>query len=111
MRPRRVIALLATLSVLAVGGYVAVPYARAVSLIIRAANMGGADGAKARSVADAPGGHRRSACGADATWRRARAVLHAREFSRTVLLIPGIHSAGIEEPRLRAWRENWRRPA
>src|SRR3954471_18302194 len=38
---RRQVALVAALAIVIVGGYVAVPYARAVSLIVRAANMGG----------------------------------------------------------------------
>ena len=38
---RRLLTILAIALVVIVGGWIAVPYARAVSLIVRAANMGG----------------------------------------------------------------------
>jgi hypothetical protein len=81
---------------------VAVPYARAVSLIIRAANMGGPTAQKLASLQTHPVSiadpHTVSTRHGDVS-----AQFYTPEnFSRTVLLIPGIHSAGIEEPRLRA---------
>jgi alpha-beta hydrolase superfamily lysophospholipase len=99
---RRSIALLVAIVVLVVGGYAAVPYARAVSLIVRAANMGGPTAQKLAalqtysvSIADphvVPTRHGDVA-----------AQFYSPDaFRRTVLLIPGLHSAGIEEPRLRA---------
>jgi len=101
MRSRRLIALLATLTVLALGGYVAVPYARAVSLIIRAANMGGPTAQKLAALQTHPvviaDPHIVPTRHGDVSAQ----FYTPDDFSRTVLLIPGIHSAGIEEPRLR----------
>jgi dienelactone hydrolase len=88
--------------ILAVLGYLATPYARALSLIVRAANMGGrieafADG-RARAVTIEPA----------ATIRTRHGDVPARfyrpegAFDRTVLLVPGIHAMGIDEPRLTA---------
>lgn len=80
--------------------YLAAPYARALSLIVRAANMGGVveeiAAARARTVTVEP----------DTTIPTRNGDVRARlyrpdgTFSRTVLLIPGIHSMGIDEPRL-----------
>jgi dienelactone hydrolase len=96
---RRSIALLAVLTVLALGGYAAVPYARAVSLIVRAANIGGAVQGFATE-------HSRPVTIATPHVVPARHGAVAAQFytpdafTRTVLLVPGIHSMGIEEQRL-----------
>jgi hypothetical protein len=83
-------------------GYVAAPYVRAGSLIVRAANFGGrveaVANAGARDVAvRAP--HFVATRGGEVP---ARFYEPSGRVSRTVLLVPGIHSMGIEEPRLRA---------
>jgi dienelactone hydrolase len=102
MRSRRWIALAATVMVVLAIVYVGTPYVRAASLIVRAANLGGRVEAfandRARSVTittphtvptrlgDVP----------------ARFYQPSGSVRRTVLLVPGIHSMGIEEPRLKA---------
>lgn len=81
-------------------GYLAVPYVRALSLIVRAANMGGSVEAFADERA------RRVTIEPATTLRTRRAEVPARfyrpegGFERTVLLVPGIHAMGIDEPRL-----------
>jgi dienelactone hydrolase len=81
--------------------YVAVPYARATSLIVRAANLGGPVEAianhEARHITIRPPHLVPTRHG------EVRAQFYTPDggFRRTVLLIPGIHSMGIEEPRLR----------
>jgi fermentation-respiration switch protein FrsA (DUF1100 family) len=102
MRSRRVLAwsavvLLATLALAA-----AAPHVRAASLIVRAAGLGG----RVESLADWYG-HRVTRAPAHAVPTRHGAV--AAQFytpetgaDRTIMLVPGVHSAGIEEPRLTA---------
>src|SRR4051812_18289116 len=96
---RRVLALLVAIVVVIVGGWVAVPYARAVSLIVRAANMGGPVQAFAAQHT-----HPISVMPRHTVPTRygdvAAQFYTPDTFTRTVLLIPGIHSAGIEEHRL-----------
>ena len=102
MRPRRVLALLSAIAAVLAMVYVAAPYARALSLIVRAADFGGQVEAfaneQARVVTIQPP-HM-------VPTRRgnvlARFYEPDGEVSRTALLLPGIHSMGIEEPRLRA---------
>ena len=101
MRPRRLV-LLALVLAIATAVYASIPYARAASLIVRAANLGG----RAEAFADAH---------AHAVTRQPRHVVPTRtgdvpaqlytpdsNIGRTVLLVPGIHSLGIDEPRLTA---------
>jgi dienelactone hydrolase len=102
MRIRRVLAFfIATVAIVAMA-YAAAPYARALSLIVRAADLGGRVEAfaneRARVVAIQPPHTVPTRLG-DVP---ARFYEPAGEVSRTVLLLPGIHSMGIEEPRLRA---------
>jgi len=102
MRSRRLIVIVATVTVLALGGYVAVPYARAVSLIIRAANMGGPTAQKLAALQTHPVAIADPHLVSTRHGEIAAQFYTPDDFSRTVLLIPGVHSAGIEEPRLRA---------
>ncbi len=101
MRPRRLL-LLAVVLAIAAAVYAAIPYARAASFIVRAASLGG----QVEAFADAR---------AHAVTRQPRHMVPTRSgevpaqlytpdsnIGRTVLLIPGIHSLGIEEPRLTA---------
>ena len=103
MRVRRALVwLLAVLAIIVIAGYAAAPYARAASLFVRAANLGG-----------------RAEALADATARRVtvlpRHVVPTRQgevpaqfyrpdgtVRRAALLVPGVHSMGIAEPRLTA---------
>jgi dienelactone hydrolase len=98
MRWRLAIVMVAVL----VLGYFSVPYLRALSLIVRAANMGGSVEAfandRARPITVDP----------DSSIPTRHGNLPARlyrpegGFSRSVLLVPGIHAMGIDEPRLTA---------
>jgi dienelactone hydrolase len=82
--------------------YVGAPYARAAFFIVRAADLGGRAEAiatnRARAVVIQPR-HLVST-----RYGEVPAKLYVPEGSsrRTVLLVPGIHSMGIEEPRLTA---------
>ncbi len=102
MRLRPVIALLASAAGVLAVLYLSIPYARALSLIVRAANLGGQVEAFANTRA------RHVAVRAPHTVPTRQGDVPARFYEpdgdvrRTVLLLPGIHSMGIEEPRLRA---------
>ena len=102
MRLRRVLGFLIAVAVVLAMVYAAAPYARALSLIVRAADLGGQAEAfandQARVVSIRPP-HM-------VPTRRGEVLARFYEpqgdASRTLLLLPGIHSMGIEEPRLRA---------
>src|SRR4029450_12336145 len=98
MRRRFAIALIALLLL----GYVAVPYVRALSLIVRAANMGRSMEAVANRQSRSVTIHPRTTV--SSRYGDVPAQLYEPEgtVSRTVLLVPGIHAAGIDEPRLTA---------
>ena len=102
MRSRRLV--LPAVSALAIVAmvYIAAPYARAFSLIVRAADFGGQVEAfandRARPVTIQPP-HMVPTRQGDVL---ARFYEPDGNVNRTVLLVPGIHSMGIEEPRLRA---------
>jgi dienelactone hydrolase len=100
---RRLLTAATTLAIaVLIFAYVGAPYARAASFIVRAAGLGGRVGAiadhDARAVVVQPR-HRVSTRYGDVP-----AQLYVPEGTsrRTVLLVPGIHSMGIEEPRLTA---------
>jgi dienelactone hydrolase len=92
------------IAVVIVGGavYAAAPYARAAGLVVRGADLGGNAGAlaeaEARDVTTQPIHLVRTRYGDVA----ARFYVPDGDIDRSVLLIPGIHSMGIEEPRLTA---------
>lgn len=96
---RRLLAIPAVLLVVIVGGWIAVPYARAVSLIVRAANMGGpmqAFAAQHTYAVSVQPPH-----SVPTRYGPVPAQFYTPDtFSRTVILVPGIHSMGIEEHRL-----------
>jgi alpha-beta hydrolase superfamily lysophospholipase len=102
MRSRRLVISLIAALVLVLGAYAATPYARALSLIVRAANMGGSVEAfandRARAITVDPEQTIPTRHGA----LRARLYRPEGPFTRTVLLVPGIHAMGIDEPRLMA---------
>jgi dienelactone hydrolase len=102
MSGRRWGALVIVLAALAAALYAAAPYARAASLIVRAANFGGPVEAFATAGArniDVRAPHRVPTRAGELP---ARFYEPSGAVSRSVLLVPGIHSMGIEEPRLRA---------
>jgi dienelactone hydrolase len=102
MRSRRLVVIVLVALVLLVGATAARPYARALSLIVRAADMGGSVEAfandRARPVTIDP----------QRTIPTRHGEVPARlyrpdgQLTRTVLLVPGIHAMGIDEPRLTA---------
>src|SRR5262245_19483336 len=102
MRNRRLAALLIVIAVAIAASSVVAPYARAASLIVRAAKLGGRVEAFARhrayAVTRAPR-HR-----VPTRYGDLAAQFYSPDTAtrRSVLLVPGIHSLGIEEPRLTA---------
>jgi pimeloyl-ACP methyl ester carboxylesterase len=98
--PKRWTATIVGLMILA-AAYVAVPYVRAASLIVRAANLGGRVEAfaddQARTVTVLPPQTIPTRQGAVP----AQLYEPSGSVRRTVLMIPGIHSMGINEPRLK----------
>jgi hypothetical protein len=98
MRRRLAIVLIVLLAL----GYFAIPYARALSLIVRAANMGGTLQAVANNRADAVTIEQQTTIGTRHGNVPARFYRPEGGFDRTVLLVPGIHAMGIDEPRLTA---------
>ena len=102
MRLRRLVTLLAMLVVAGGAAYVSAPYARAASLFVRAAHVGGyietVANAMARSVTVLPIHTVPTRQGdVSAQWYRPDGRVR-----RTTLLVPGVHSMGIAEPRLTA---------
>ena len=102
LRRRALLVVLAICAVLIAAGYAATPYARAAALIVRAANMGG----RAEAFADRYArtvtierGHRVPTRYGDIPARFYRPEGGSR---RSTLLVPGIHSMGVDEPRLKA---------
>ena len=90
------------LALAGIASYIAAPYARAASLFVRAANVGGRIEGLANTMARTvtvmprhivPTRHGDVA----AQWYRPSGRIH-----RAALLVPGIHSMGIAEPRLTA---------
>lgn len=99
MRRRRLIILILAAAALS-GVYGVRYYVRGAALVVQAAGIGGTAERLARwyatpvTVADVP----------PLPWRggelRARAYRPVRVSGRPVLLVPGVHAAGIDEPRL-----------
>ena len=102
MRRRLLAALTAFVIAVVVFAYVGAPYARAASFIVRAAGLGGRAEEfatrQSRKVTIQPR-HQVSTRYGDVP---ARMYVPEGTSRRTVLLVPGIHSMGIEEPRLTA---------
>ena len=102
MRRRLLAALTAFVIAVVVFAYVGAPYARAASFIVRAAGLGGRAeefaNRQSRKVTIHPR-HQVSTRYGDVP---ARMYVPEGTSRRTVLLVPGIHSMGIEEPRLTA---------
>jgi len=102
MPPRRTRILAAIVIIVAAIAYLAVPYVRAASLFVRVAHVGGRveqfATAHAHAVTVMPP-HTVPTRRGDVP---AQFYQPAGGFSRSLLLIPGIHSMGIHEPRLTA---------
>lgn len=94
--------LAALVIVAAVLAYVAIPYVRAASLFVRAAHVGGRVeefAAEHAHAVDVMPPHTVPTRHGDVPAQFYRPASH---INRSVLLIPGIHSMGIREPRLTA---------
>lgn len=102
MTRRRLILLTLLLFVLVVGAYFTAPLVKAASLIVRAADLGG----RAQNLAELQAHEIEKQPRHMVPTRHgsvpAQFYLPAGRSSRAVLLVPGIHSMGIEEPRLTA---------
>jgi dienelactone hydrolase len=99
MTPRRLVNAAVVLAALAGSAYIVRPYAHGLSLVIRAAELGGA----LRTIADYDTTRVRSRelqIPLAAGTLRARAYEPAGTVRRTALLVSGLHPAGIDEPRL-----------
>src|SRR5215207_1160649 len=102
MRPRRLAIAVVALAMVGALLYVGAPYARAASLIVRAAQLGGRAEDVARQYASrVTKGPRHMVPTRDGDIA-AQFYVPDADVDRTVLLIPGIHSMGIDEPRLTA---------
>jgi hypothetical protein len=102
MTRRRLIALTAIALLAVVVIYAATPYVRAASLIVRAADLGGQAEAFAQWQASPVERQAKHAVLTRYGEVPAQFYVPAGSPSRTVLLLPGIHSMGIDEPRLTA---------
>jgi dienelactone hydrolase len=102
MSPRRWRVLAAIVVIAAVLAYVAVPYVRAASLFVRTAHVGGRVEQFAAEHAHAVTVMPRRTVPTRSGEVPARLYRPEGSISRSVLLIPGIHSMGIDEPRLTA---------
>jgi hypothetical protein len=102
MSRRLLAALTALVLAVVVFAYVGAPYARAASFIVRAAGLGGRAEAFANSQARRVVVQPRHQVTTRYGEVPARLYVPEGATHRTVLLVPGIHSMGIEEPRLTA---------
>ena len=99
---RRLIAVAAASALVATGVYVGAPYARAASLFARAAHVGGRVGAVASATAIAVTVLPRHMVPTRQGDVPAQFYRPEGRVRRTALLVPGVHSMGIAEPRLTA---------
>lgn len=102
MTRRRLIVLTTIALLLVVAVYVATPYVRAASLIVRAADLGGQAEALAQWQASPVERQAKHTVLTRHGEVPAQFYVPPGSPSRTVLLLPGIHSMGIDEPRLTA---------
>lgn len=102
MRRRRVLTAIAVFVLIAAAVYAAVPYVRSLLLVVRGANLGGRLEAFANGEARPVSVHATSTIPTRHGPVATRLYEPEGGFSRTVLMIPGIHAAGIDEPRLTA---------
>ena len=99
MRPRRLAPLLFAIVVLVSAAWLMRPYAHGLSFVVRAAGVEG----RARRLADFDATATREheiTIPTGSGPLRARVYEPSRSRRRTALLVPGLHPAGIDEPRL-----------
>jgi dienelactone hydrolase len=99
MTRRRAVVLLFSLAVIAGMAFITLPYYHGLSLVVRAAELQGA----IRRVADLdaePVGERELQIPLLGLSARTRVYEPPGPVERTVLLVPGLHPSGIDEPRL-----------
>jgi len=98
--PRRAIAAAILIAVLIPSAYEAPIYLRGAAFVVQAAGIGGRAGTATRWYSTAV----TWSDIAPVPWRggtlRARAYQPAHGSGRAILLVPGVHAAGIDEPRL-----------
>jgi dienelactone hydrolase len=104
---RRLLTGIACVLALAGLAYIGAPYARAASLVARAASLGGRIEAFANREARPVTIHPRHALPSRYGAVAARLYTPDGGARRSVLLVPGIHSMGIDEPRLTALAEDY----
>lgn len=102
MLTRRLAAPLLLIALVAGAAIAGAPYIRSLLLVVRAANLGGRMEALANQQARTVTVHATSTIPTRHGAVASRLYEPAGGFARTVLLIPGIHAAGIDEPRLTA---------
>ena len=102
MRSRRLLVFLTIVVVIAIGAYAAAPYARAAALIVRAASLGGRAEAFADSQAHVVTPQPKHVVPTRHGDVTARFYLPDAAPRRTVLVMPGFNSFGIDEPRVAA---------
>lgn len=99
MRPmRRRTGLLVALIALVAFAWMAWPYARGLGLVVRAAGLGGFPRTTAEFLAG-PVSRHEITIPADAGAMRARVYEPHGTIRRTAVVVPGLHAAGIDEPR------------
>lgn len=92
----------ALLVVIVMAIYIATPYARATSLVVRAANLGGSAETFATEHAFRVTVNPKQDVNTRYGYVPVRFYTISDDVSRSILLVPGIHSMGIDEPRLTA---------
>jgi dienelactone hydrolase len=100
MRSRRLLVLVLVTAVVALGAYAAVPYARAASLIVRAGRLGGGAEALAHAQARQVTAQRKHVVPTRHGDVVAQFYVPDVTPRRTVLVMPGFNSFGIDEPRV-----------
>jgi dienelactone hydrolase len=102
MRSRPLAAFAAVILIISGTVYVAAPYARAASLFVRAANLGGRTEALANAMARPVTAMPRHMVPTRQGEVAAQWYRPDGRVRRAALLVPGVHSMGIAEPRLTA---------
>jgi dienelactone hydrolase len=102
MRSRPLAAFLAVIVVVGGGVYLASPYVRAASLFVRAANLGGRTETFANAIAQGVTVLPRHIVPTRQGEVAAQWYRPDGRVRRAALLVPGVHSMGIAEPRLTA---------
>src|SRR5688572_10597765 len=102
VRTRRLVVLILVIALIAGAAMAVAPYISSLLLVVRGANLGGRLEAFANQQAHTVSVHATSTIPTRHGAVTSRLYEPSGGFTRTVLMIPGIHAAGIDEPRLRA---------